>query len=106
MEEDAHTLCRLEVLGLEREIRILQDKIHMLEGALYGMWVHEVLPSMHHEHGRTLAQDVRDKWSYYHEHKERVCQDLCKKHGMENDQISWVYVKKETDRLWSEEQGS
>lgn len=98
---DNHVLCRLEAHRLHRENEILRKTVEQLQHALEEMWRNEVVPSMRHTVTQgPLDPDCASMWRFYHEQKDLVREDLGKRHRVQPQNLSWAYVKKETDRLW------
>lgn len=101
-----HAMCWLDVLALKTELGFAREKIRMLEDALARMWMEEVVMKHGRDgHVRTLREDVKQRWDFYHQKKDDIAASLCKQHGLQSsNQLSWFYVKQESDRQWELEQ--
>lgn len=94
-------LHMMENNELQRRIDVLESENMQLKDAILHLWENEIVRQNNVRHIRKIHQETRDKWIYYHNHKDLLIKEYCTSHGLKKEQVSWVCIKKESDRLWN-----
>lgn len=78
---------KLQVMMLEKERDTLKTENKQLKENIQHVLLNESMVA--HKMQRRLSPEAKDKWMFYHEHKNNV-----------KDKSTWWEVKRETDKMY------
>lgn len=91
MDEEIHKAeLVLDNIVLQRQVDLMKMQIDDLKKAIADLCLNPM------KKDRVLKDETRQKWRFYHDHKNEVVDD-------KEDHVSWPVVKKRTDKLFYEQ---
>lgn len=90
-----------EMEELQRRIHALEVENVQLKETVFHLWENEIVSKNNVPNIRKIQQETRDKWLFYHSHKDTIINEYCTSHDLKREQLSWVWIKKESDKLWN-----
>ena len=85
----------LEVITLKQENGLLKTENEFLKSSIQAMLCDEV-----NTKHRIVTDEMKEKWKFYHQHKDTVLKKMCEEMNLGRHVISWQAVKNKTDAMF------